>query len=86
MAGVAGLEPVTSAVTGQRSNQLSYTPAMREEENLSEVAPGVNGFIASSETFSYAVPPHRVCLLFGQFALGCVGACFRRPGFAGSYV
>ena len=29
MAGVAGLEPVTSAVTGQRSNQLSYTPAQR---------------------------------------------------------
>ncbi len=27
MAGVAGLEPVTSAVTGQRSDQLSYTPA-----------------------------------------------------------
>ena len=29
MAGVAGLEPVTSAVTGQRSNQLSYTPAKK---------------------------------------------------------
>ena len=32
MAGVAGLEPVTSAVTGQRSNQLSYTPANGEPE------------------------------------------------------
>ena len=32
MAGVAGLEPVTSAVTGQRSNQLSYTPAMGSEK------------------------------------------------------
>jgi hypothetical protein len=31
MAGVAGLEPVTSAVTGQRSNQLSYTPAKGEQ-------------------------------------------------------
>jgi hypothetical protein len=35
MAGVAGLEPVTSAVTGQRSNQLSYTPA-QAEANLAE--------------------------------------------------
>ncbi len=32
MAGVAGLEPVTSAVTGQRSNQLSYTPAQNGTE------------------------------------------------------
>ncbi len=27
MAGVTGLEPAASGVTGQRSNQLSYTPA-----------------------------------------------------------
>ena len=33
MAGVAGLEPVTSAVTGQRSNQLSYTPAWGSGKN-----------------------------------------------------
>ena len=26
VAGVTGLEPATSGVTGQRSNQLSYTP------------------------------------------------------------
>ena len=30
MAGTTGLEPATSAVTGQRSNQLSYVP----KENL----------------------------------------------------
>jgi hypothetical protein len=30
-AGATGLEPATSAVTGQRSNQLSYAPALRAE-------------------------------------------------------
>src|SRR5687767_4279421 len=34
MAGVAGLEPVTSAVTGQRSNQLSYTPTFGAGESI----------------------------------------------------
>ena len=28
VAGVTGLEPATSCVTGRRSNQLSYTPTM----------------------------------------------------------
>jgi hypothetical protein len=27
MAGVTGLEPAASGVTGRRSNQLSYTPS-----------------------------------------------------------
>jgi hypothetical protein len=43
MAGVAGLEPVTSAVTGQRSNQLSYTPAPNGSAKLRNVAASVNG-------------------------------------------
>lgn len=31
MAGATGLEPAASAVTGQRSNQLSYAPNQRKE-------------------------------------------------------
>ena len=34
MAGATGLEPATSAVTGQRSNQLSYAPARAGSQNL----------------------------------------------------
>ena len=31
MAGVTGLEPATSGVTGRHSNQLSYTPGPHPE-------------------------------------------------------
>ena len=36
VAGVTGLEPATSCVTGRRSNQLSYTPG-KGREKLAEV-------------------------------------------------
>ena len=44
MAGATGLEPATSGVTGQRSNQLSYAPAICEGGKLREAARIVNGF------------------------------------------
>src|SRR6185437_3406981 len=34
MAGTTGLEPATSAVTGQRSNQLSYVPKLHDQLGL----------------------------------------------------
>ena len=42
MAGVTRLELATSGVTGQRSNQLSYTPDW-EGGKLGHVATSVNG-------------------------------------------
>ncbi len=55
MAGTTGLEPATSAVTGQRSNQLSYVPSLgwklsHQREKLS-----------TSDSLRVAVPkPHTV--------------------------
>ena len=45
VAGVAGLEPVTSAVTGQRSNQLSYTPAKTAGAFSTRLRERVNTFL-----------------------------------------
>ena len=47
VAGVTGLEPATSGVTGQRSNQLSYTPRnvpVTGGGKLSQCAVRVNRF------------------------------------------
>ena len=52
MAGVAGLEPVTSAVTGQRSNQLSYTPAPRGK--VGKPFARVNGELGEQKTIRAA--------------------------------
>ena len=56
MAGAAGLEPVTSAVTGQRSNQLSYAPA-KGMETVADPAPFVNRDSALKMSSSYTVMP-----------------------------
>ena len=40
VAGVTGLEPAASGVTGRRSNQLSYTPS---ESRLHHVIEGLSG-------------------------------------------
>ena len=39
MAGTTGLEPATSAVTGQRSNQLSYVPMLQLADAPDSVHP-----------------------------------------------
>ena len=41
MAGVTGLEPATYRVTGDRSNQLSYTPYLVGGKGLEPLTPSV---------------------------------------------
>ena len=74
MAGVTGLEPATSGVTGQRSNQLSYTPppqsgrcpsrksALGQQVRLLLLliwGRTVNGKMAGRRTFFRSVPQAR---------------------------
>jgi PelA/Pel-15E family pectate lyase len=65
MAGVTRLELATSAVTGQRSNQLSYTPASWGSANLKEPIPKVNGdfvplFLSTLHDPVRTVQDHRI--------------------------
>ena len=66
MAGTTGLEPATSAVTGQRSNQLSYVPRL-SCNNLSEChierAVSLSSRLTLRSTLS---------LLWTQFRVACV--------------
>ena len=59
MAGTTGLEPATSAVTGQRSNQLSYVPRLLLNSlglffvESGAHSPGQFHFAAGSRTHSF---------------------------------
>ena len=56
MAGATGLEPATSGVTGRRSNQLSYAPAIRRSRRplLPRRSRGVKQLPGSQDSFGRA--------------------------------
>src|SRR6185437_12543788 len=58
MAGTTGLEPATSAVTGQRSNQLSYVPSIPNRASSTHratVKPAHFGFAATCLSVSESI-------------------------------
>jgi hypothetical protein len=63
MAGTTGLEPATSDVTGRRSNQLSYVPAMSlDNQIVTRSARAFNrlrGAVFCRNAFPLASPPRR---------------------------
>ena len=63
MAGAAGLEPVTSAVTGQRSNQLSYAPARGDAQIKGSLAERQGLVPAFQDSESHQNPGHATRLL-----------------------
>ncbi len=71
VAGAAGLEPVTSAVTGQRSNQLSYAPAFNYLRNNS------TGQRVGGSSVSTPRGPDPKALEFFRYCRNCPLACNR---------
>ena len=57
MAGVTGLEPAASGVTGQRSNQLSYTPV--EPDRLRDDLTAVKKPARAATTVARPIAPNR---------------------------
>ena len=63
MAGTTGLEPATSAVTGQRSNQLNYVPT--RQINQMRIRQCLSGFARFAYIASVAQPDQN-CSCFGR--------------------
>src|SRR5260370_40280149 len=62
MAGTTGLEPATSAVTGQRSNQMNYVPAEWASHGwwaVSDSNGGPSGCKPKALTAELTAPHHR---------------------------
>ena len=57
MAGTTGLEPATSAVTGQRSNQLSYVPtSLFRHLDICDIESGVSQLSLLFAWFYFSLP------------------------------
>ena len=66
MAGTTGLEPATSAVTGQRSNQLNYVP--REGNQRYSENPLFIGLLQLSHTAHCLLRKHAMAAITGKTA------------------
>ncbi len=65
MARVTGLEPATSGVTGQHSNQLSYTRALLSNQFIIGISGRVRcSFIDVKQTYAFFKKNHQTLSLF----------------------
>ncbi len=65
MARVTGLEPATSGVTGQHSNQLSYTRTLLSNQFMVGISDRVRGsFVYVKQAYAFFKKNHQTQSLF----------------------